>query len=449
MNDKTRDDPQEQTSTTPEPVTGEASMDPAASHDGDPGDQQSSSSALYVGLGIALLLIVAVTSLYLGGRDPLHPDDRFALALEAVRERNAPVVVTQTRILEEKQIPGYEDKLHVLKGYISLYMNDYDTALLELEEAIEHEDVTIKAAALALAGELMHKVNELDQAVKLLSSAIQLDPEYQNAHRLLGAIYFDIGLMQDAIGHLSQVAMLAPDDAMPHRFMGLIHKDYEQYRQAINNYRESLKREPFQTQREEILVELAESQIHLLRYKDAFGTLELALSSPKVLGLRADCLRHLDRSDEAKEQLELALKLDETQYDALLLKGILQLEFNQLQDARKTLELAVNYYPRDDRCRYKLIEVYRELNETELVAKNLEIYEPLREQRRRFSELNMEAIKQPEDIELRFELGFLANALDKKKLAVSWLRTALNMDPSHEKAAQLLQEILTEANNRP
>ncbi|MEE2991409.1 MAG: tetratricopeptide repeat protein [Planctomycetota bacterium] len=449
MNDKTRDDPQEQTSTTPEPVTGEASMDPAASHDGVPGDQQSSSSALYVGLGIALLLIVAVTSLYLGGRDPLNPDDRFALALEAVRERNAPVVVTQTRILEEKQIPGYEDKLHVLKGYISLYMNDYDTALLELEEAIEHEDATIKAAALALAGELMHKVNELDQAVKLLSSAIQLDPEYQNAHRLLGAIYFDIGLMQDSIGHLSQVAMLAPDDAMPHRFMGLIHKDYEQYRQAIDNYRESLKREPFQPQREEILVELAESQIHLLRYKDALGTLELALSSPKVLGLRADCLRHLDRNDEAEEQLELALKLDETQYDALLLKGILQLESNQLQDARKTLELAVNYYPRDDRCRYKLIEVYRELNETELVAKNLEIYEPLREQRRRFSELNMEAIKQPEDIELRYELGFLANALDKKKLAVSWLRTALSMDPSHEKAAQLLQEILTEANNRP
>ena len=61
----------------------------------------------------------------------------------------------------------------------------------------------------------------------------------------------------------------------------------------------------------------------------------------------------------------------------------------------------------------------------------------------------MEAINQPEDIDLRYELGFLANALDKKKLAVSWLRTALNMDPSHEKAAQLLQEILTEGNNRP
>lgn len=449
MNNETSDDPHEQTSTTPEPVTGEASMDPAGSQDVEPGDQPSSSSALYVGLGIALLLIVAVTSLYLGARDPLNPDDRFALALEAVRERNAPVVVTQTRILEEKQIPGYEDKLHVLKGYISLYIDDFDTALLELKKAIEHEDVAIKTAALALAGELMHKVNKPDQAIELLSSAIQLDPECQNAHRLLGAIYFDIGLMQDAIGHLSQVAMLAPEDANPLRFMGLIHKDYEQYRQAIDNYRESLKREPFQPQREEILVELAESQIHLLRYKDAFSTLELALSSPKVLGLRAGCLRHLDRNDEVEEQLELALKLDETQYDALLLKGILQLESNQLPEARKTLELAVNYYPRDDRCRYKLIEVYRELNETELVAKNLEIYEPLREQRRRFSELNMEAIKQPEDIELRYELGFLANALNKKKLAVSWLRTALSMDPSHEKAAQLLQEILTEGNNRP
>ena len=187
----------------------------------------------------------------------------------------------------------------------------------------------------------------------------------------------------------------------------------------------------------------------IAEFKDALATLDLALESPRVLGMKADCLRHGEKTDKAWTFLNRALEMDETQFDALLLKGILQLESNQLEEARKTLELAVNYYPRDDRCRYKLIEVYRELNETELVEKNLAIYEPLREQRHRFSELNMEAINQPEDIDLRYELGFLANALDKKKLAVSWLRTALNMDPSHEKAAQLLQEILTEGNNRP
>ena len=141
--------------------------------------------------------------------------------------------------------------------------------------------------------------------------------------------------------------------------------------------------------------------------------------------------------------------MDETQFDAILLKGILQLESKQLEEARKTLELAVNFYPRDDRCRYKLIEVYRELDETELVEKNMEIYEPLREQRRRFSELNVEAVQKPNDVDMRYELGFLADALGKEKLAVSWLRTALNMDPSHEKAAQLLQEVMIRQSNRP
>ena len=141
--------------------------------------------------------------------------------------------------------------------------------------------------------------------------------------------------------------------------------------------------------------------------------------------------------------------MNETQFDALLLKGILQLESNQLDEARKTLELTVNFYPRDDRCRYKLIEVYRELGETELVEKHMEIYEPLREQRRRFSELNVEAVQKPDDVEMRYELGFLADALGKEKLAVSWLRTALKMDSSHEKAAQLLQEIMRRQTNRP
>ena len=141
--------------------------------------------------------------------------------------------------------------------------------------------------------------------------------------------------------------------------------------------------------------------------------------------------------------------MDNTQFDALLLKGILQLESNQLDEARKTLEFAITYYPRDDRCRYKLIEVYRELDETELVEKHLKIYEPLREQRRRFSELNIEAIEKPEDVEMRYELGVLAHALDKEKLAVSWLNTVLSMDPRHEKAAQLLQEIQMQRNTRP
>jgi tetratricopeptide (TPR) repeat protein len=413
-----------------------------------PAEQEPQSRALYVWIAIALLVTVSVIFLYLEGRDPLSPDERFAMAMQAVRDRNAPVVVTQTRMLDNPN-SGYEGKIHVLKGYISLYIDDFETAMLELEEAIENEDDEIKAAGFALAGELMHKMNVDDRAVVMLSNAIQIDPEYQNAHRLLGAIYFDLGLMQDAVQHLSQVALLAPDDSTPHRFMGLIHKDYEQYRQAINNYHESLKRDPFQPERENVLVELSESYMKLLQFKDALATLELALESPRVLGMRADCLRHGEKNEEAWTLLNRALEMDETQFDALLLKGILQLESKQLEEARKTLELAVNFYPRDDRCRYKLIEVYRELNETELVEKNLKIYEPLRAQRRRFSELNVEAVQKPNDVELRFELGFLADALGKEKLAISWLRTVLKMDPGHEKAAELLQEVMLRLTNRP
>lgn len=430
----------------------EESLDENATEPDDrveaPVEQTVQSSSAYIWIAIALLVVVSVFVLYMGGRDPLTPDDRFAMAMQAIRDRNAPVVVTQTRLLDNQE-SGYEGKIHVLKGYISLYIDDFDTAVLELEKAIESEDDEIKAAGFALGGELMHKTNSDDQAVRMLSNAIQIDPTYQNAHRLLGAIYYDLGLMQDAVQHLRQVSLLAPEDSTPHRFMGLIHKDYEQYRLAIADYHESLKRDPFQPEREAILVELAESHIKLLQFQDALATLDLALESPRVLGMKADCLRHGEQIDQAWTFLNRALEMNETQFDALLLKGILQLESNQLDEARKTLELTVNFYPRDDRCRYKLIEVYRELGETELVEKNMEIYEPLREQRRRFSELNVEAVQKPDDVEMRYELGFLADALGKEKLAVSWLRTALKMDPSHEKAAQLLQEIMRRQTNRP
>jgi len=396
---------------------------------------------------IALLLIATVASLYLSGRGALSPDERFDLAMTAVRDRNAPLVVEQTRELE--QVAGYEDKLHVLKGYISLYIDDFETAMLELELAMEHEDDAVKAAAFALAGELMYKLANYGEALPLLMNAIQLDPGYQNAHRLLGGLYYDTGLMQEAIIHLAQTAQLAPEDATPHRLMGLIHKDYEKYQDAIRDYREALTRDPFHTERENVLVEMAESQIQLLRYEPAINTLKLALDSAKVHALRADCLRQLNRLPEARQQLELSLAGNPTQFEALLLKGTLQLEDKDLADARKTLELAVNLFPQDDKCRYKLIEVYRELDEDELVEKHLAVYEPLRAKRLRFSELNVEAIQQPDDIELRYELGILARDLGKRRIAITWFQAVMKMEPGHENSARALQEIQQELSQTP
>jgi tetratricopeptide (TPR) repeat protein len=65
--------------------------------------------------------------------------------------------------------------------------------------------------------------------------------------------------------------------------------------------------------------------------------------------------------------------------------------------------------------------------------------EELRGLRDRFTKLHTQAIKNADDVDLRYQLGELARQLDKPLLAVSWFEAALALDPQHEKARQALQ----------
>src|SRR5690606_3901336 len=91
-------------------------------------------------------------------------------------------------------------------------------------------------------------------AESVLREAVALDDKQADAHRWLAATYFDLGAMHDAQRHLATVSELAPDDPRPSRLRGLIYKDYEKYTRAVEEYEETLRRQPDQ---KDVLFELA------------------------------------------------------------------------------------------------------------------------------------------------------------------------------------------------
>jgi len=166
-----------------------------------------------------------------------------------------------------------------------------------LEVAKDHPDS--RALAFTLAGEALYKLQRFREADGILRAAVETEPSLTDAHRWLAALYYDIGAMDHALAELQVISEQAPDDPRPCRLRGLIYKDFEQEyeRDAVHEYRESLRRGPDQPDRQQIRVELAECLVKQARFDEALETIGPCEKSPDVLAIQAQC--HVGKGDKA------------------------------------------------------------------------------------------------------------------------------------------------------
>jgi tetratricopeptide (TPR) repeat protein len=363
------------------------------------------------------------------------PARHFQAAREALVRNELDQVVVAAEALAN--VPGVEPHQRLLAGMMLLRTGRPIEAIIEFGYAREHPDTRV--LAYTLSGEALYRTRQFRDAQRILTIALQLDPSQTDAHRWLAALSYDIGAMNHAIGHLDVVAQQDPKDPRPHRLMGLIHKDFEEYQKAIAAYRESLRRNPNHADKDAVLFELAECQFKQQQPAEALETLAKCASSGPTLCLQAECRRALGDRAAAQKLVDESLRRDPESLNTLYLKGQIALEAGELAAAVDVLSKAVQRYPKEWRPRYALATAYRKLGDQDQAASQLKIVEELRGLRDRFTKLHTQAIKNADDVDLRYQLGELARQLDKPLLAVSWFEAALALDPQHEKARQALQ----------
>ncbi|HID75424.1 MAG TPA: tetratricopeptide repeat protein [Planctomycetaceae bacterium] len=400
---------------------------------------------------LAMLLVAGVGGLALGVNLWLiSPGRHFRNACRAFQQGDLDAVATAAEAL--RGLPDYAPHVHLLEGMVLLRQNQEVPAIVEFGYAKDHPDTA--ALAYALSGEALYHSGQLRDAQRILARAVQLDPENTDARRWLAATYFDIGAMNHAIDQLEVVARQDPDDPRAHRLMGLIYKDFQIYNKAIAAYRESLRRDENQPDKAQLLEELAECLIHDHQYAEALQILAQCQPSAHTLVLEANCRFGQGDQAAARRLLEKALEQRPHDLDALRLQAEIELVSNHPEAAVDVLLEAIGHHPKHWRLHYQLARAYRKLGQQELAEKALERMRPLRQLRERFTEMHEAAMKDPANAELRYQLGLLAEQLDKPDLAAQWFLVTLAMDPGHEKARQALERglqkpITADAGDRP
>lgn len=383
-----------------------------------------------------------------------QPDQCFRRGLDALARGDMEQVHDEMTALKRWRF--YEAQECLLSGAMLLAEGSYEDALEDLGYSVEHPQT--RAMALTMAGEALYKQGDFRNAENLLLIAVDADPNRPDPHRWLAAGYYDTGAMNQAVDQLTIVSKLDSNDSRPQRLLGIIFRDFGKYETAIEAYTESLRRQPDQEDRYVLMYEKADCQRKLLQHKDALQTLEeCKVPKPKsemeskmlawisdVWALKADCQVALGKKKDARRSLDLALEATPDHLESLLLRADLFIGAHKLPEAETDLLKVAETYPTHYVAHYKLSQLYRQMGKEAQAQQWLTSMRSAQALQRQFSELNDQAIQQPRDARLRYQLGVVARKLDMKVEALGWFRAAVALEPSNEEARKAMDELASE-----
>ena len=393
-----------------------------------------------------LVTIIGLPLLIAGGFRwySLRPENCYRRGREALLAGDRKTVIRESQRLI--RLPGHEHYGRLLAGLLLVYENKLDKALPDLLEASQHEETVVQA--MTAAAKCYYLVGRFTDAVGIALVVLSKDPEATDARRWLAAAYYDLGATGYAVMELKTISAKVPDDSRCERLLGLIKKDNEQFDQAIAHYRESLRRNPHTSERQMILVELAESLIKTSRFDEALEALRDCDQSALVITLKAECTWNLGQTDEALILLQEALRLDPQYATAKLKRGTLLLSLGRADDAVSDLKDAVSLMPYTSQTHFQLSQAYGRQGERDQAARELQIMQRIQVVEREFADLHETASEKPNDANIRYRIGQLATQLHKADLARLWFRAALALDPQHMQARNALAN-LDLVRNRP
>ncbi len=388
----------------------------------------------WLAASVVVVLTAAVLCGALAWRE-CQPDRRFARALAALEVGDWDTLARQIDALEAS--PGFEPHAHFLHGVLRLEAGKYYAALEEFGHAVDHPELRVRT--LTLSGRALYQVRELGPAIRLLSQAVQREPDAIEAHRWLALAYYYLGMTREATAHLLRVAELAPEDPRPYRFLAMIEKDFEQYPAAVDDYQEAFRRkDQHLLDRQEALLELAECQIKVQQDEAALETLAQAAPSARRWFLEAECHRRANRNDQAERLVDQALAEKPAHLQGLLLKSDLLMARGDVRAAVEWARRAVTAYPKDYTACAKLMQAYRRLGDEARVKELAATADELKRLRTEFAQLHETAAAEPNNADVRCRLGVLARALDRPDLARGWFEAALAINPRHDEARRHL-----------
>jgi len=369
-----------------------------------------------LGIGIGLLIAVAGVGWWQFAVSPAELLDAGLMSVE-----NADLEGLE-RIQERLKRRGGTEELAVLEGARLVRAGRYLEALNALPPDLlagRHRHHVMR-----IGGESLFRLGDFAKAELLLTRLTAESRREVQAHRILAAMYYDLGATALVFRELEAIQQLAPDDYRPYHLAALIHADEEEFDAAATSFRQALDRHPPQVIAEQLSLELARALVRNRQYQAALDELETQIESAERSTLEAECFWSLGDLPQALERVETVLQAHPGQVAALRLKARLLEQRGQLEGALEALEQVLQKEPYDVESRYLFVQLLGSRGRLEERDRQQAEYSRWKALHDRMVELNRTASEQPDAVAPRRELVTVCRELGRERLAEMWQRSA-------------------------
>ncbi len=245
---------------------------------------------------------------------------------------------------DKKDLPEIKIKNKFLeKGKNSFYKGQFSDAISQFQEVVESDVADEqKAIALTYIGIIYDDRGEYDKAVDYYKRALKYNPEYTPAYRNLALTYRHAGNLEEAVKAIEKALDIDPENLNNMVLFGNLLFLQNRYKDAAAKYEKALE---FDKENPSALYNLA-----LTRFK---------------LGDEITGIEYLKRAGTADRAGEIA----HLSYAKL---GVIFTERKDYEMAKKYLELAASLEPEDPVDRYNLGIVYLKEGDLESAVKEFE-----------------------------------------------------------------------------
>lgn len=339
-----------------------------------------------------------------------------------------------------------------LKTLISLFNQNQLGEVIELGEKLAPKS-SQSFVVYNILGAANSRLKRTDKAIDCFTRAVQIKPDYSDAHTNLGNVLVDCGRQSEAVTCYEAALKFKPDDTDVHNNLGVALNDLGRYEKAVECFVRALKLKPRYAA---AFFNLGLAQKHLDRHEEAIDSFNRSLqlnpnhaAAHNNLGI---ILQELGKYQDAVECFTRALSLNSDDFDAHNNLGVTFMMLEQHEEAiacyKRALKIkpdyvqahnnlgfslhqlgrideaidsftkALEYNPQDSEVRLKLGIVFNESNRLEEAA---DCFSKVLEAR-------------PDDADLRNNLGNLILRLYGFDNAIEFFREALSLDPNHKPA---------------
>ncbi|MFL2508092.1 MAG: tetratricopeptide repeat protein [Candidatus Pseudothioglobus sp.] len=198
-----------------------------------------------------------------------------------------------------------------------------------------------------IIGACYKALGQLNHAVQMFQSAVNLKPDYTEAYKNLGITFKDLSLLDDAVKSFEKAIEFDSNNAVLHFYLANIFEELDQFENSISHHQRAIKINPkFSESFNNLGNVLTKNKLLNDAIENYQYAIEINPNFPEAYNNLGNAYKDLGKLQIAIKSYKKALEINQNFSEALYNLGVVQQKLRLLEDSIVSFNNAIKINPR-------------------------------------------------------------------------------------------------------